>query len=70
MSLSIYKRVLDRDSIYRVKVFKFNRPICHYLVSSKEVNINLDMCNGNVAFTYSNKLVAIFILDLWRNKAS
>ena len=43
MSLFIYKRVLDRDGIYRVKVIKFNRFICYYLVSSKEANIDSDM---------------------------
>jgi len=35
----------------------------------KEVNINLDMHNENVTFTYSIKLVALFKLNLWRNKA-
>ena len=43
MSYSIYKKVLDRDSLYRVKVIKFNRLIYYYLVSGKESNIDSDI---------------------------
>ena len=63
ISFPIYKRVLDRKGIYRVKMFNSDRSFSQYLVSNKEVNTKLDTCNENVTFTYSTKLVAMVILE-------
>ena len=41
MSYSIYERVLDRDSTYRVVVIIFNRLIYYYL--GNEGNIDSDI---------------------------
>ena len=57
--------------VYGVKVFDFERPTGLHLVPDSEANIDPDMLyiDDNYGASYSNKSVAVFVLDVRTNKS-